>query len=175
MIQQLQLSRHRKAKVWFGEPPNAEYSPTGVIRRVISTGTFKPAPIHVVAVELMVPRGPMASYGLLGAELLDNGRHDGEVSVAVNRRGFPMDQSQAAMPDDVRIGLLDEYAEAVVSGVEAVVHDGWGFAGELSFKWAAHAAIGSSPAIFAELSGLVARLLARTTEPSERDLVALFG
>jgi hypothetical protein len=65
----------------------------------------------------MVPRGLKASYGLLGAELLDNGAGEGAVSVAVNRTGFPMQGSLALMPDDVRIGLPDEYADAVVSGV----------------------------------------------------------
>jgi hypothetical protein len=171
----LQLSRHRRANIWLGVPPNAAYSPTGFVRRVISTGLSASPTIRIAAVELVVPRGPKASYGLLGAELIDSGGRDGEVSVAVNNTGFPMQGSLAAMPDDVRIGLLEEYADAVVAGVERVVNEGWHFGGQLSFRWAAHAAAGSSPAFFTELGALVARLLARTTDPSEGDLIALFA
>jgi hypothetical protein len=174
VIRLLQLTRHRKARLWIGEPPSAEFSPTSYVRRVVSAGVAEAPAIRIAAVELLVPRGPVASYGLLGAELLDNGTGDGEVNVAVNSKGFPMQGSLAAMPDDVRIGLLDEYAEAVVSGVEAVVRDGWRFKGVLAFRWAAHAAVGSSPAIFADLGKLVARVFALRTEPSESDLVALF-
>lgn len=174
-MQQLQLTRHRKARLWIGEPPRAEFSPTSFVRRVVSAGFAEAPAIRIAAVELIVPRGPVASYGLLGAELLDNGSGDGEVSVAVNNNGFAMQGSLAATADDVRIGLLNEYAEAVISGVEEVVRGGWRFTGELAFRWAAHAAAGSSPAIFADLGSLVARVLARRMEPSESDLVALFG
>jgi hypothetical protein len=172
---QLQLSRHRRARVWFGEAPNAGYSPTAVVRRVVSTGDTKPAAAKLAAIELMVPRGAIATYGLLGAELLDDGEGVGAVCVGVNRTGFPMQQSLAPMSDDVRVGLLDEYAEAVVSGVERVVNEGWHFKGELTFRWAAHSAVGSSPAFFLELSVWVARLLAGTMPPSEKNLVDMLA
>jgi hypothetical protein len=175
MIWLLQLPRHRKAKVWLGESPNAGYSPTGFVRRTVSVGPAAAPVMRIAAVELMVPRGPRASYGLLGAELLDDGRPDGEVSVAVNRTGFPMQDSLALMPDDVHIGLLDEYAGAVVSGVARVVSEGWRFQGDLTFRWAAHAAVGSSPDMFAELGALVARLLALAAIPSEGELVGMFS
>jgi hypothetical protein len=117
----------------------------------------------------------MASYGLLGAEWLDDGQEVGTVCVAVNTTGLPIRESLAPMPDDVRVGLLDEYAEAVISGVERLVDDGWRFRGELSFRWAAYSAVGSSPSFFSELSVLVARLLVRTATPSEDDLAGMLA
>jgi hypothetical protein len=171
----LQLSRHRKARVWFNEAPNAGYSPSSFVRRVVSVGPASPPATRIAAIELMVPRGPRASYGLLGAKWIDSRSRDGEVSVAVNNKGFLMQESLAVMPDDVRLGLLDEYAAAVVSGVESVVSEGWRFGGELNFRWAAHAAAGSSSAFFTELGALVAGLLAMTTVPSDNDLVRLFS
>lgn len=175
MMRALGLSRHRRARVWLGELPNAEYLPTDFIRRVVSVGSASPPAGRVAAIELMVPHGPNASYGLLGAELLESGRIDGELSVAVSGTGLPMLESLAAMPDDVRIGLPNEYANAVVSGVERVVNAGWRFEGELTFRWAAHAAVGSSSAFFAELAALVAGLLAKRSPPSEDELYAMFS
>lgn len=175
MMRSLQLPRHRRARVWVGESPEAGYSPTSLVRRFVSVGSASPVGTRTAAVEWMVPRGPIASYGLLGAELLDDGRHDGEVIVAVNRTGFPMQDNLALKSDDVRIGLLEEYAEAVVSGVERVVNEGWCFRGQLAFRWAAHAAVGSSPAFFAELGALVARLLSLTVTPSEDELVTMLS
>jgi len=174
MMWRLQLSRHRRARVWFDEVPGAGYSPTTVIRRVVSAGAT-PALPRLAAVELMVPRGATLAYGLLGAEWLDKGEEVGTVSVAVNRTGFPMKEPLVPQSEDVRIGLLDEYADAVFTHVEQLVHEGWRFGGELSFRWAAHSAAGSSEWIFSELSGLVARLLRCTAVPSEDDVIGMFS
>jgi hypothetical protein len=55
------------------------------------------------------------------------------------------------------------------------VNEGWRFGGELTFRWAAHAAVGSSPAFFAELSAFVARLFARTADPSKAELIGMLS
>src|SRR5664279_4593772 len=124
-IHSLKLSRHRRGRVWLGEPPDASYSPTRSLRRVVSSGlAIRPA-IRIAGIELVVPRGGMASYGLLGAELLDSERGDGEVNVNVAVSNVPMHGSLAVMPDRVWVGLPDEYANAVISGVEIVVREGW--------------------------------------------------
>jgi hypothetical protein len=49
----------------------------------------------------------------IGAELFDDGQGVGTACVAQNRTDFPMPGTLALMPDDVPVGLLDEYAEAI--------------------------------------------------------------
>lgn len=175
MIWSLSLPRHRKAKVWLDEPPGATYVPTKFNHRVVSNGSTLPGPIRLAAVEWMVPRGATASYGLLGAEYLDGDRDEGEVSVAVNRAGAPMLHPLAPDSEDVRVGLPDEYAEAVLSGLERVVTEGWQFRGQVTFRWAAHGAVGSSPDFFSELAAVVARLLAIKNVPSEDELISMLA
>lgn len=145
MIWSIHLPRHSKAKVWLGVPPDATYVATSHVQRVMSDGSVRPGPIRLAAVEWMVPRGATASYGLLGAELVDDAAHEGEVSVAVNRTGHSMHESLALSAEDVRVGLLEEYTDAVLAGVELVVKEGWHSRGQLVFRWAAHGAVGSSP------------------------------
>jgi hypothetical protein len=117
----------------------------------------------------------MASYGLLGAEWLDNGQVTGTVTVGINGTGFPMKEPLVPTSEDVRVGLLGEYADAVVSGFERVVNEGWSFSGEVNFRWAAHSVAGSSQAFFSDLSVLVAQLLRRPVAPSEDDLVSMLS
>jgi hypothetical protein len=171
---QLALSRHRKARVWLDEVPSAEFEPTGFVRREVSRGSSPIPAKGIAAVELMVPRGATASYGLLGAQMLDSERHVGEVTVGILGDGPPMLDSLALMPDNVRVGLLEEYVDGVVLGVKGVVKTGWHFEGNLHFRWAAHGTVGSSSAFFAEIASLVARLLSGATSPTPGDIVRLF-
>jgi hypothetical protein len=175
VICHLKLSRHRTARVWLDESPRAQYVPTAVMRRVVSSGLSMPPVIRLAGVELVVPRGAMASYGLLGAELLEGTEQGDVVTVAVARTDSPMPDSLAGTLDDVRVGLPEEYASAVISGVERLVHGGAHFGGELAFRWAAHGLVGSSGPFFADLAELVGKLLFSATTPSTGDLVELFG
>jgi hypothetical protein len=76
----------------------------------------------------------------------------------------------------VKTGLLDEYAGAVVAGIERVAESsGLPARATLRFRWAAYGLVGSSSSIFADVSGFVARLLTLPKDASEQQVEALFG
>jgi hypothetical protein len=52
--------------------------------------------------------GPMASYALLGAELVKTNADGLEAIVFVNSKGGPYAPFLVLMPDVVRVGLLEE-------------------------------------------------------------------
>jgi hypothetical protein len=130
----------------------------------------------IAAIEINIPHGPISAYALLGGELVESGVNGLEVVVAVNSLGFPFRSSLAVVPEEVKVGLLDEYAGAVLRGVEKVGESrGLPTKASLRFRWAAHGLLGSSPSIFEKASGLVVQLLALPRKASEEDLMAVFG
>ena len=115
----------------------------------------------------------MASYALLGAELTESDMDSLEVVVSVNSAGNPFSPSLALKPE-VKVGLSDEYVNAVIAGVEkAVEASGAPTRSALRFRWAAHGLVGSSPWIFEKTSGFVVQLLMLPTDTTERELITL--
>jgi hypothetical protein len=87
---------------------------------------------------------------------------------------FPLRPSLALQPEDVRVGLLDEYANAVLAGVANVAGSvGAPRSALLRFRWAAHGVVGSSPWIFERLSGIVVHLLTLPGDASAERIQAL--
>jgi hypothetical protein len=171
-----QLPYARRANVWLDEPPPASFSASSTVTRTVKPRAAVDATRKVAAVELNIPHGPTASYALLGAELVDSNVDGLEVVVMVNSVGFPFASSLALKPDDVTVGLLDEYTSAVVAGIEKAGESrGLPTNASLRFRWAAHGVVGSSPSIFEKVSGLVVQLLTLPKGASEGQLAALFG
>lgn len=130
----------------------------------------------MAGVELRIDHGPRSSYALLGGEI-EGGRADVlQVVVSLADAGRPFPGSLALAPDDVRVGLPDEYATAVLAGVAHVAElTGVPTAATLRFRCAAHALVGSSPAAFQRASELVLRLLAAPRAITEAELRAVVG
>ena len=74
--------------------------------------------------------------------------------------------SLALMPDEVKIGMTDEYAGAVVIGLPTNL--------SLRFRWAAYGLVGSSPLAFEKVSGFIVQLLALPEDASEKEIIAIF-
>jgi len=126
-----------------------------VVRRMLKPQRLVHASRRIVAVEFSIPHGPEASYGLLGAEVVELEADGLEVVVSINSVGFPFRPSLALQPDEVRVGLLDEYAEAVLRGVERVSEStGLPAKGTLRFCWGAHGLVGSSASVFGRQFGV---------------------
>jgi hypothetical protein len=171
-----ELSHHRRANVWLDEAPPAEFTASSFVTRMVAPKVVVEAARTVVGVELSIPHGPRASYGLLGAELVEADMDGLEVVVSVNNVGFPFQGSVALKPDDVKVGLLDEYANAVVTGVAKVGElRGVPTRASLRFRWAAHGVVGSSPSTFEKVSGLVVQLLTLPKDASDEQVRALLG
>lgn len=176
-MRSFELSRNRRINMWLDEAPPANFTTSSTLTRLVQSKVVINASRRIAAIEAMIPHGPMASYALLGAELVESNTNDGlQVVVSVNSHGFPFTPSLALKPDIVNVGLLDEYAHAVVAGVEDVAKAiGVPTRSILQFRWAAHGLVGSSPLIFREISNLVVQLLILPRNASDRELEALFG
>jgi len=117
----------------------------------------------------------MASYAFLGAEHGSLALDGLEVTVPVTAVGPSYTSSLALKLDDVRLGMRQEYVEAVFAGVQKTGEViGLPTNASLRFRWAAHAKVGSSRSIFEAASGLILRLLMLTTRQSEEQIAALF-
>jgi hypothetical protein len=176
MMHSFALSRHRRANGWLDEAPPADFTASSTVTRVVRPKVVVHATRRIAGVEINIPHGPRASYALLGADLVESDVDGLEVIVSVGAKGPPFAPSLALKPDDVKTGLLDEYAGAVVTGIERVAESG-GLPANVSlrFRWAAYGLVGSSPSVFADVSGFVARLLILPKDASERQVDALFG
>jgi hypothetical protein len=176
MMQSFDLSHHRRANVWLDEAPPADFTATSVATRLVKPNMAVAASRRTAGVEIYIPRGPRVSYALLGAELIDTDVDGLEVVVSVNRSGFPFQPSLASKSDEVTVGLLDEYAGAVIAGVEQVAEAiGAPTKATLRFRWAAHGLAGSSPSVFEEASGIVLQFLMLPEGASNEKIRALLG
>jgi hypothetical protein len=98
------------------------------------------------------------------------------VIVFVNEVGAWFPESLAGQSGDVKIGLPDEYADAVINGVaKAAEAVGAPTRRKLRFAWAAHDRVGSSRWIFEKASGIVLRLLTLPTSDLNERVEGLFG
>jgi hypothetical protein len=176
IIHSFKLSRNRLARIWLDEAPPASFTPSSFVTRMIQPSMVGDATRKIAAIELSVPHGPQVSYALLGAELVASKRGGLEVEVSISSLSFPFMSSIALHQEEVRVGLLDQYAGAVITGIEKHAELGSLPIGvKLQFRWAAHGLIGSSPSIFEKVSGIVAQLLLLPKDSSEENLIALFG
>ena len=101
-------------------------APDGLQRRpgsqthVVNSGISRAASgTRLAAIELLVPHGARASYGLLGGHF--EPRSDGQLTVNIyasspNERCFA--DSLVSRIDEVRVGLPEEYVEGVLDGID---------------------------------------------------------
>ena len=169
------VSRDRRANVWLDEAPAADFTPSSVFTRIVKSKGAVDVVRRIAAIEISIHLGPKTSYALLGAELVASEADGLEVVVPVNPVGLQFAPSLALKPDEVLVGMPDEYVGAVFTGVERAVGSiGLPIRMSLRFRWAAHGLVGSSRLIFEKASGLVVQLLTLPEDASERHIVALF-
>lgn len=174
MLRLIQLLHKGQANVWLDEPPPAGFSASSTVTQLIRPKTIVTATRRIAALEINLPHGPKSSYGLLGGELVDSDVEGIGVVVSIGSTGFPFTQSLARGPEEAQVGLLEEYASAVVDGVDNVARlHGLPTRATLNFRWGAHGLIGSSSWIFEKVSGVVARLLTLPKTASDAELKAL--
>jgi hypothetical protein len=99
------------------------------------------------------------------------------LTVSITRDEHPQPEfclSMALLSDDVRIGLLPEYAVAVAAAVdiETSLLAELG-PGQLNFHCGAHGMYGSAWAVFQALTSAVIALLLRGHPPSDSELASL--
>jgi hypothetical protein len=171
----LELSRHRKARIWLDEVPPANVGPASLVTKMAGSVSTKEVAHRVVGVEISIPHGGKHSYALLGAEFSNTDEEGFEVVVPVSSyRGKTYTDPLVAKSEAVKVGLPAEYTEAVMSGtIDAALTFGAPKSGRLNYKWAAHASVSSSVSSFSLASRFVVRLLTLRSE-ERKDICALF-
>jgi len=176
-MKNLALGKHRQARVWIGELPNAACSSIEILNHSVAAKSRSQTELTLVAIEVYVPLGPRSMYGLLGGEWQPDQSNQFSVEISVsaaNERLFT--DNLAKRGDEVRVGLPAEYAKAVVTGVD-VAKDELSMlpSGKLSINRAAHGAIGSCEAVYKHLAAVLVKLINFSEmERSDESLVKLF-
>lgn len=151
-----------KARVWVGSLPAWDYPITAELERSYATPARQSTSSGCVAIELLLPRGPRALYGGLGAEFTAD--HSGILDVRLGLaqdRGYSLAGSLAGRLDSTHVGLIAEYADGVFQGVvDTDAPEALG-AGTLRFARGVHGDIGSSAHLFRIMSRILLRVLAR--------------
>ena len=115
----LNLGKHRQARVWLGELPNATYPSVKTLTHTIAAGRESKTGLRLAAIEVYVPLGPRSMYGLLGGQLEPTAV--GHLSIDVSIAGANerlLSDSLAMKGDEVRVGLPAQYFRAVLAGVD---------------------------------------------------------
>lgn len=157
------LGRHARARLWTdGElPPLTGWA---AVRRRLPADPRAAGEHRSLAVEVVIPRGGMISYGLLGATYEPVAGDSLDVAVLPGD-WLPFERALAGPPEEVVTGLTTDYAEAVMDGAVAAAGTVTAVpGGSLIFDRAAHGAIGSSVALFRQLAAGITRMTLGGTE-----------
>jgi hypothetical protein len=172
----LDLGKHRQARIWTGDVPDASYPPIDEMRRSVLAGRSAQDGFKLAAIEVLVPLGGRSMYGLLGGEFQPDSSNRLDVRVCLaSAQGKLFSNNLAGLRDEVRVGLPAEYAEAVFDGVALAKGELGSLAsGSLLINRAAHGAVGSCDIVFKHLSAALIKLLNAVQKPSDLELINLF-
>jgi hypothetical protein len=172
---ELQLAHHRKARVWLNDLPDARTTFPEVSEHSAEAAKALIEEARRAAIEIIIPRGPRALYGLLGAGLNPNQSNALIIRILTSRNVGPLfPDSLALSSDEARVGLPDEFSKAVLEGAtNQIVKIGGLGSGELEFGHAAHGLVGSAPIIFNWLAASLVQLLRRGESVSHQELTEI--
>jgi hypothetical protein len=123
-----------------------------------------------VAFEVFRAFGASFHYGLLGGDFEGTGSSDFEYAVADEdpNPSIVLPESLAGTLDQVLVGGGDEFAAAIVAGVEELDPRTLP-AGMLTFTCMAHGEVGSAPAVFSSLARAIIRMMTRAEDDTSFD------
>jgi len=172
----LNLGKHRRARIWIGDVPDAVYESKDKLIRSVRADCKMQDKFKQAAIEVAIPLGGRSMYGLLGGELRPGSSPILDVNISMGSpKGRLFADSLAGTTDEVRVGLPAEYAEAVFDGIALARGELTRLAaGRLLINRAAHGAVGSCDAVFKHLAAALIKLLNSGPEPSDVELINLF-
>lgn len=153
----LRITRFAKARVWIDERATEGYVTRGVIQGSVHAGVGA-SKDRIMGVEALVPRGGLAEYGMIGFRLVSSALDVLQCEVGYSDMSGPSwPDALATRLDNVRIGLPEEYASAVMEALSLACRDRMP-PGVLSVVDAAHGLVGSSPSFFSRLTAAAVEL-----------------
>ena len=175
MISTLKLARRDQARLWLGElPSELAFVAKAQVERAIASGSTVSAWTSV-ALEVLLPRGPMAFYGALGVRFEPLPAGMIQLRVSSSDEGKPAASTLAGRLDEVRTGLPSEFVPSVLGGLSAGAHLVGLGPGTLGIGHAAAGAAGSNSWVFERLGRAAAVLLAAPDGTDwQRTLAELF-
>jgi hypothetical protein len=146
----LNMPRQQKARIWIDEYPPCNLGQQIAVQRLLPAQHPSPIIRANFAIEWTAHVGPRTLYGLLGAQIVPT---DVAQLKVVIHTGTPeavySDTIASRASEDVRIGLPNEYAAAVVAGIAAACAEPLNTRrGIISIEVGAHGLVGSSENIF---------------------------
>lgn len=175
-MRQLDLGRHRKARVWFDASAVPAYTPSAEVVRVVAATPGSLRDDRTAAVELFVPAGGRFLHGLLGGHFIPDQSDRLSIAASVtNGEQTDLTSSLAGGLDSVRVGLPATYADAAIRAIVDLQSESHFQSGHLAINQAAHGDAGSSPLVFKHLAIVLTKLLNLTQrELSDDDLLRIF-
>jgi len=174
LVTNVELSHLRRGRVWIGELPDVSYISISAVNLNCDASRSIQEEIRVGAVEVLIPTGGRYLYGLVGGTFRADvtGKFCADVGISAPDLGV-WEDSLASRVDRVHKGLLQEYAPAVIRGLEQ--ENGNLTSGYINVNCAAHAEVGSAQVVFKYLGAALWRLFGLAdAAPSKQQLVDLF-
>lgn len=163
MIELNKIGKNKRGRIWINEEPKAVFWGKNVIKTEICTTCKKGLSEQSVALELCLPRNN-SNYALLGVRYSPK-ENTQKIIVSVESTDCKVEKYHdtiAMSIEDVYIGLLPEYAQAVFDSVCKYMEDVGDIpSGELVFNIASHGEIGSSRGLFSLMGRVVTELITK--------------
>ena len=153
---EIAVSQSRRARVWVGVLPDAEYTPSSWLTKTLPATHLRAEGALRVAVETYIPHGARCCSALLGCTFRPVCGASLHLRVGVLDGTAVYSASMVARLDTVRIGHPDEMAEGVIAGLSLPTG---GVAGDLTVQHAAYGMVGSSYGTFGEVAKILSRIL----------------
>ena len=146
----LDFGNSRRVKVWLDDLPFHSGEALETRKFCCRSENGSGSRLEAGAVELYAPAGPMALYGLLGAEFVHDESGKLTVELRVPALGSHLyKEALRATPDDVYVGMPNEYAASVGEALEAFAAMGHlSISGKLAITCCAHSLTASSKFAF---------------------------
>jgi hypothetical protein len=169
------MRSYRRARVWLDEPLPCAFRADETLRTSVAAVASATTTLRRAAVEIFVPLGAKFDYGLVGGEWRPGTGNRLHVTVGVTTAPqAAYRESLSGRLEDVEVGLLREYAAAIVDEIEFGPAAPPAIAGALTIAHAAHGTVGSSASIFWWLTDVLMQLLALDDRtPDDAELLAL--
>jgi hypothetical protein len=172
----LDLGKHRRARIWTEELPRIPIAIDQMVSLSIPVSRHSLALPKIAAVEVIVPLGARAMYGLLGGSITPAYSDLLRIDVALTDGNGELLLDTLAPPgEEVRAGLPHEFSGAVLDAIALAQQRMPDLpSGHLTIDCAAYAAVSSSSRMFQHLFHILLQVITYEEELTDEVLSRFF-